>query len=222
LKENKNIVVLGAAESGIGAAVLAKIKGFNVFVSDIGNIKEKYKEVLVQYDIHFEEGNHTSDKILNAGEVIKSPGVPDNASIIRKLKEGNVPIISEIEFAGRFTNATIIAITGTNGKTTTTLLTHHVLKCAGLNVGLAGNVGHSLAMQVANSTHDYYVIELSSFQLDNMKDFKADIAVLLNITPDHLDRYDYKIENYIDSKFRITQNQTQAEPFWQYAYKMCT
>ena len=213
VKENKNIVVLGAAESGVGAAMLAKAQGYNVFVSDISNIKKNYKDVLIQNDIHFEEGKHTTEKILNAGEVIKSPGVPDNASVIRKINENNIPILSEIEFAGRFSKAKMIAITGTNGKTTTTMLTYHVLKSAGLNVGIAGNVGHSLAMQVANNSHDYYVIELSSFQLDNMKDFKADVAVLLNITPDHLDRYDYKIENYIDSKFRILQNQTVNDAF---------
>ncbi|NNC84542.1 MAG: UDP-N-acetylmuramoyl-L-alanine--D-glutamate ligase [Bacteroidia bacterium] len=213
MTQNKNIIVLGAAESGVGAAVLAKVQGYNVFVSDIGSIKEEYKKELIENEILFEENNHTVEKILSAGEVIKSPGVPDNASIIRKIKAEEIPIISEIEFAGRFTDAKMICITGTNGKTTTTLLTHFILKNAGLNVGLAGNVGHSLAMQVAKKNHDYYVIELSSFQLDYMFEFRANIAVLLNITPDHLDRYDYKIENYINSKFRITQNQTSEDAF---------
>lgn len=211
--EQKRIVVLGAGESGAGAAVLAKVKGFDVFVSDMSKIGDKYKELLNRYEIVWEEGAHTEALILNADEVVKSPGIPDKAPIIQALKRKAIPIISEIEFAGRYTQAKMICITGSNGKTTTTLLTYHILKDAGLNVGLAGNVGKSLALQVATENFDYYVIELSSFQLDNMYDFKANIAVLLNITPDHLDRYDYKMENYVDAKFRITQNQTGTDAF---------
>ena len=211
--EQKRIVVLGAGESGAGAAVLAKVKGFDVFVSDMSKIDDKYKELLNRYEIAWEEGAHTEALILNADEVVKSPGIPDKAPIIQALKRKAIPIISEIEFAGRYTQAKMICITGSNGKTTTTLLTYHILKDAGLNVGLAGNVGKSLALQVATENFDYYVIELSSFQLDNMYDFKANIAVLLNITPDHLDRYDYKMENYVDAKFRITQNQTGTDAF---------
>lgn len=211
--EQKRIVVLGAGESGAGAAVLAKVKGFDVFVSDMSKIGDKYKELLNRYEIAWEEGAHTEALILNADEVVKSPGIPDKAPIIQALKRKVIPIISEIEFAGRYTQAKMICITGSNGKTTTTLLTYHILKDAGLNVGLAGNVGKSLALQVATENFDYYVIELSSFQLDNMYDFKANIAVLLNITPDHLDRYDYKMENYVDAKFRITQNQTGTDAF---------
>lgn len=211
--EQKRIVVLGAGESGAGAAVLAKVKGFDVFVSDMSKIGDKYKELLNRYEIAWEEGAHTEALILNADEVVKSPGIPDKAPIIQALKRKAIPIISEIEFAGRYTQAKMICITGSNGKTTTTLLTYHILKNAGLNVGLAGNVGKSLALQVATENFDYYVIELSSFQLDNMYDFKANIAVLLNITPDHLDRYDYKMENYVDAKFRITQNQTGTDAF---------
>lgn len=210
---NKRIVILGAKESGSGSAVLAMKKGFDVFVSDMGTITEKYRALLRKYSIPFEEGTHTHDKILSANEVIKSPGIPDNTEIIKKLKAKNIPVISEIEFAGRYTKAKNICITGSNGKTTTTLMIHHILKSAGLNVGLAGNVGNSFALQVALEQHDYYVIELSSFQLDGMYDFKADIAIMMNITPDHLDRYDNKIQNYIDSKFRITQNQTAADLF---------
>lgn len=209
----KRLVILGAGESGVGAAVLAKVKGFEVFVSDMSAIKSNYKEVLDKYDICWEEKQHTESKILNADEVVKSPGIPENAPMIVKLKERNVPIISEIEFAGRYTDAKMICITGSNGKTTTTMLTYHILKQAGLNVGLAGNVGKSLAYQVATCHYDYYVIELSSFQLDNMYDFKADIAVLLNITPDHLDRYGYEMQNYVDAKFRITRNQTKEDAF---------
>jgi UDP-N-acetylmuramoylalanine--D-glutamate ligase len=209
----KRIVVLGAAESGAGAAVLAKKKGFDVFVSDMSNIKDKYKKLLNDHGIVWEEGHHTEELILNADEVIKSPGIPENAPMIQKLKEKNIPIISEIEFAGRYTNAKMICITGSNGKTTTTSLIYHILKNAGYNVGLAGNIGSSLALQVAEEQHDYYVIELSSFQLDNMYDFKADIAVLMNITPDHLDRYDFKMQNYVDSKMRIIQNQTPDDAF---------
>ena len=209
----KRIVVLGAAESGAGAAVLAKVKGFDVFVSDMSAIKDRYKKLLNEHEIVWEEGHHTEELILNADEVIKSPGIPENAPIIVKLKDKNIPIISEIEFAGRYTDAKMICITGSNGKTTTTSLIYHILKHAGYDVGLAGNIGRSLALQVAEEKHDYYVIELSSFQLDNMYDFKADIAVLMNITPDHLDRYDFKMQNYVDSKMRIIQNQTPQDAF---------
>ncbi|MBX3164186.1 MAG: UDP-N-acetylmuramoyl-L-alanine--D-glutamate ligase [Bacteroidetes bacterium] len=213
MTKNKKIVVLGSGESGVGAAVLAKQKGFDVFVSDKALIKEKYKEQLLAEKILFEEGIHTEEKILNADEVIKSPGIPDKAELVKKLREKNIPVISEIEFAGRYTNAKKICITGSNGKTTTTLLTYHILKKAGYNVGLGGNVGQSFAMQVAKENFDYYVLELSSFQLDGMFDFVADVAVLLNITPDHLDRYEYKFENYTASKFRITQNQSKENYF---------
>lgn len=209
----KRIVVLGAAESGVGAAVLAKKEGFDVFVSDMSNIKDRYKQLLNEKEIVWEEGQHTETLILNADEVIKSPGIPDNAPMIVKIKEKNIPIISEIEFAGRYTDARMICITGSNGKTTTTSLIYHILKNAGYNVGLAGNIGSSLALQVAEEDYDYYVIELSSFQLDNMYEFKADIAVLMNITPDHLDRYDFKMQNYVDSKMRIIQNQTEDDAF---------
>ncbi len=207
------IAVLGAGESGTGAAVLAKKKGFEVFVSDSKTINEKYKKVLKHFEIDFEENGHDFDKILSANEVVKSPGIPDNITVIKLLQDNNVPVISEIEFAARYTSAKLICITGSNGKTTTTLLTYHILKNAGLNVGLAGNVGKSFAMQVAENDFDYYVLEISSFQLDGMHDFKADIAVLLNITPDHLERYDYKFENYVRSKFRIIQNQTENDWF---------
>ncbi|MBQ2199144.1 MAG: UDP-N-acetylmuramoyl-L-alanine--D-glutamate ligase [Bacteroidaceae bacterium] len=209
----KRIVVLGAAESGAGAAVLAKVKGFDVFVSDMSVIKDKYKKQLDEHGIVWEEGHHTEELILNADEVIKSPGIPDSAPMIVKIKEKQIPIISEIEFAGRYTNAKMICITGSNGKTTTTSLIYYILKEAGYNVGLAGNIGRSLALQVAEEHFDYYVIELSSFQLDNMYDFRADIAVLMNITPDHLDRYDFKMQNYVDSKMRITRNQTENDAF---------
>ncbi|MDR2840656.1 MAG: UDP-N-acetylmuramoyl-L-alanine--D-glutamate ligase [Paludibacter sp.] len=207
------MVVLGAGESGVGAAILAQQQGFEVFVSDNAEIKPQYKAMLDENNIEFEEKKHTEEKILKANQVIKSPGIPDKAAIIIKLKENNIPIISEIEFAGRYTNAKMICITGSNGKTTTTMLTYHIMQSAGLNVGLAGNVGKSLALQVASEKHDYYVLELSSFQLDGMTEFKADIAILLNITPDHLDRYDYQFQNYIDSKFRIIQNQTEKDAF---------
>ncbi|MBL7910461.1 MAG: UDP-N-acetylmuramoyl-L-alanine--D-glutamate ligase [Bacteroidia bacterium] len=210
---SKRIVILGSGESGVGSAILAKQKGFDVFVSDKSLIKEKYKEQLIEENILFEEGIHTEEKILNAHEVIKSPGIPDKAELVQKLLAKKIPVVSEIEFAGRYTNAKKICITGSNGKTTTTLLTYHILKKAGYNVGLGGNVGKSFALQVARENFDYYVLELSSFQLDGMFDFKADIAVLLNITPDHLDRYDYKFENYVASKFRITQNQSKKEAF---------
>ena len=209
----KRMVILGAGESGAGAAVLAKMKGFDTFVSDSSAIKPKYQEQLNQYGIEWEEGHHTEEKILNADEVVKSPGIPDTAPIIVKLKTQGTPIISEIELAGRYTDAKMVCITGSNGKTTTTSLIYHIFKNAGLNVGLAGNIGNSLALQVATEQHDYYVIELSSFQLDNMYDFRANIAVLLNITPDHLDRYDFKMQNYVDAKMRITRNQTENDAF---------
>lgn len=209
----KRIVILGAGESGAGAAVLAKAKGFDVFVSDFSSIKPVYKELLDSHGICWEEQRHTETDILNADEIIKSPGIPDKAPIIKKIKGKGISIISEIEFAGRFTNSKMICITGSNGKTTTTMLTYHILKQAGVDVGLAGNVGNSLALQVAEDPHAVYVIELSSFQLDNMYDFKADVAILLNITPDHMDRYDYKMQNYVDAKFRIIQNQTAEDAF---------
>jgi UDP-N-acetylmuramoylalanine--D-glutamate ligase len=209
----KRIVILGSGESGVGSAILAKEKGFDVFVSDRSLIKEKYKSQLIKENILFEEGTHTEEKILNAAEVIKSPGIPDKTELVRKLRAKNIPVISEIEFAGRYTRAKKICITGSNGKTTTTLLTYHILKKAGYNVGLGGNVGKSFALQVARENYEYYVLELSSFQLDGMYDFTADIAVLLNITPDHLDRYEYKFENYVASKFRITQNQSNQNYF---------
>lgn len=209
----KRIVILGAGESGSGAAILAKEKGFNVFVSDMGTIKEPYRALLNQHNIPWEDGQHTESLILNADEVIKSPGIPLTAPLIVKLQQQGTPIISEIEFAARFTNAKMICITGSNGKTTTTSLIYDILRRAGLNVGLAGNIGASLALQVAHEDHDYYVIELSSFQLDNMYDFRANIAILLNITPDHLDRYNFEFQNYVNAKFRITQNQTKDDAF---------
>ncbi len=211
--KEKRIVILGAGESGIGAAVLAVKKGFDVFVSDFGNIKDNYKEILIKYKIAFEEGKHIPESILNADEIIKSPGIPDNVEIISSALANKISVISEIEFAGRYTDAQMICITGSNGKTTTTELTYHILKEAGLNVGKAGNIGKSFAMQVAEDNFDVYVIELSSFQLDGMYDFKADIAVLLNITPDHLDRYNNSFQNYTDSKFRILQNMTEDDAF---------
>ncbi len=211
---NKNkIVVLGAGESGVGSAILAKKKDFSVFVSDFGKISKKYKNVLLHHEIEFEEDRHNDKAILQAEEIIKSPGIPDNAEIIQKIRHKGIPIISEIEFAGRFTKAYKICITGSNGKTTTALLTHHILKNAGLHAGLAGNVGQSFAWQVAEKNFTHYVLEISSFQLDGMFNFKADCAVLMNITPDHLDRYDNKFENYINSKFRILQNQTGSDNY---------
>lgn len=207
------IVILGAGESGTGAAILAKLKGFDTFVSDMSEIKTKYKEQLDSYEIEWEEGKHTQEAIMSASEVIKSPGIPNDAPIIKALISIGIPVISEIEFASRYTNAKMVCITGSNGKTTTTSLIYHIFRSAGLNVGLAGNIGRSLALQVATENHDYYVIELSSFQLDNMYDFKADIAILLNITPDHLDRYNFCMQNYVDSKFRITRNQTSEDSF---------
>lgn len=213
-KRNMNrIVILGGAESGVGSAALAAKQGFDVFLSDMGTIKPKYKEILSKYNVPWEEGKHTPELILNAGEVIKSPGIPEKVPIVQQIIQQGIPVISEIEFAGRYTNAKKICITGSNGKTTTTTLIHHMLQKAGLNVGLAGNVGKSFALQVAEKDYDYYVIELSSFQLDGMYTFKADIAILLNISPDHLDRYDYKMQNYVNSKFRITQNLSEDECF---------
>lgn len=209
----KRIVVLGAGESGAGAAVLAKAKGFDVFVSDMSAIKDKYKKLLNDHHIQWEEGHHTEEKILSADEVIKSPGIPKEAPMIQRLIKQGTHIISEIEFAGRYTNSKMICITGSNGKTTTTSLIFHIFKDAGYDVGLAGNIGKSLALQIAEEPHAYYIIELSSFQLDNMYDFHANIAILLNITPDHLDRYDFKFENYADAKMRIIQNQTEEDSF---------
>ncbi|MBR6166945.1 MAG: UDP-N-acetylmuramoyl-L-alanine--D-glutamate ligase [Paludibacteraceae bacterium] len=209
----KRIVVLGAGESGSGAAILAKEKGFDVFVSDCGTISEPYRALMDQNGVAWEDGKHTEELILNADEVVKSPGIPLTAPLIKQLQDKGTPIISEIEFAARYTHAKMICITGSNGKTTTTSLIYYILKQAGLNVGLAGNIGNSLALQVAHEDHDYYVIELSSFQLDNMYDFRADVAILLNITPDHLDRYDFKFQNYIDAKFRIARNQTKEDSF---------
>ena len=210
----KRIVVLGAAESGVGAAILAQKEGFDVFLSDMGSIKPHYKEMIEEKGIPWEENGHTESLILNADEVIKSPGIPENAPMIQKVKEAGIPIISEIEFAGRYTHAKMICITGSNGKTTTTSLIYHIFRNAGYNVGLAGNIGRSLALQIAEGrNYDYYIIELSSFQLDNMYKFRANIAILLNITPDHLDRYDYNMQNYADSKMRIIQNQTEEDAF---------
>ena len=213
MTSNRRIVVLGGGESGAGAAVLAKVKGMDVWLSDMGSIAPKYKELLDKYEIAWEEGKHTEEKVLAADEIIKSPGIPATAPMVKKATAKNIPIISEIEFAGRYTDAKMVCITGSNGKTTTTLLTYHILKAAGLNVGLAGNVGKSMALQVAREQHDIYVIELSSFQLENMYDFKAGIAIIMNITPDHLDRYDHKMENYIAAKFRILQNQGPEDYF---------
>jgi UDP-N-acetylmuramoylalanine--D-glutamate ligase len=209
----KRLVILGAGESGVGAAMLGKAKGFDVFVTDMGEIKEKYKVILDKENIAFESGNHSEENILNATLVIKSPGIPDKAPLIQKIVANGIEVISEIEFAAHYTRAKFIAITGSNGKTTTTLLTYHMLKKLGLNVGLAGNVGESLAKQVLEDKYEYFVLELSSFQLDGMYKFKAHVAVLLNITPDHLDRYNYKFENYINSKFRIIQNMTVGDYF---------
>ena len=209
----KKISILGAGESGVGAAILAKKQGWEVFVSDFGSIKDEFKNELTENGFNWEEGKHSEDIILNSDLIIKSPGIPDKAPIIKKLKEKGIKIISEIEFGGYYSKAKTICITGSNGKTTTTMLTYHILKKAGLNVGLAGNVGKSYAKQIANDDFDIYVLELSSFQLDDMFEFKADIAVLMNITPDHLDRYNYEMQNYVDSKFRIIQNQTNENWF---------
>lgn len=205
------IVILGAGESGAGAAVLAKKEGFDVFVSDMSKIKDTYKKMLDDHGIEWEEGQHTEERILAADEVIKSPGIPFTAPMMQKIAAKGIHVISEIEFAGRYTDSKMICITGSNGKTTTTSLIYHILTKAGIDAGLAGNIGNSLALQVAENPHPWYVIELSSFQLDNMYDFKADIAILLNITPDHLDRYDFKMQNYTDAKMRITQNQTKDD-----------
>ena len=207
------IVILGAGESGAGAAVLAKKEGFDVFVSDMSMIKDKYEKMLDDRNIEWEEGQHTEEKILNADEIIKSPGIPNEAPMIQKIIAKGIHIISEIEFAGRYTNSKMICITGSNGKTTTTSLIYHIFKEAGYDAGLAGNIGNSLALQVAEDPHEYYIIELSSFQLDNMYDFRANIAILLNITPDHLDRYGNCMQNYVDSKMRIIQNQTSQDSF---------
>ena len=207
------IVVLGGGESGVGSAVLAKVKGYDVFLSDMGKISQKYADVLQEWNIPYEQGKHTEDMILNADEIIKSPGIPATAPMVKKISEKGIDIISEIEFAGRYDSARKICITGSNGKTTTTSLIYHLLKEAGLNVGLGGNIGKSYAYQVATENHDIYVLELSSFQLDNVYDFKADIAIITNITPDHLDRYDHKMENYVKSKFRITHNMSSEDCF---------
>ena len=209
----KRIVILGAGESGAGAAVLAKKEGFDVFVSDMSKINDKYKKLLDDHNIEWEEGHHTEEKILNASEIIKSPGIPKEAPMIKKVMDKGIHIISEIEFAGRYTNSKMVCITGSNGKTTTTSLIYHIFKEAGYDAGLAGNIGKSLALQVAEDPHEYYIIELSSFQLDNMYDFHANIAILLNITPDHLDRYDFCMQNYVDAKMRIIQNQTEKDSF---------
>jgi len=205
------LVILGGGESGVGTAILAKKKGYEVFVSDFGKIKVNYKEVLIINEIAWEEEKHTEDLIMNADVVMKSPGIPDKSPIVKQLRKKGIPIVSEIEFAAPFTEATIIGITGSNGKTTTTMLTHHLLKAAGLNIGLGGNIGKSFAWQIADNKYDSYVLELSSFQLDGILNFKPHIAIIMNISPDHLDRYDYKYENYIDSKFRITMNQTEED-----------
>jgi len=211
IQKNQHIVILGAGESGVGAAILAKKEGWKVFVSDYGQIGPDYKKTLDKLEIEWEEGIHSMKRILQANLVVKSPGIPDNAKNILAIKEKGIKVISEIEFAGYYNTAKTICITGSNGKTTTSLLTHHILKNAGINIGLAGNIGESFAKQVARENYDWYVLELSSFQLDGMFDFKADIAMLLNITPDHLDRYDYDMQKYVESKFRILQNQTKND-----------
>lgn len=210
---SKKLTILGGGESGVGAAILGKNQGFDVFLSDKGELKEKYAEQLRAHGIEFESGQHSEERILQSDEVIKSPGIPNKAPLIQALKAKGISVISEIEFAARYTDAKLICITGSNGKTTTTLLTYHIFKNAGLNVGLAGNVGKSFALQVAECSFDYYVLELSSFQLDDMYDFKANVAILTNITPDHLDRYDYQMQNYVNSKFRILQNMTAQDAF---------
>lgn len=209
----EKIVILGAGESGVGAAILAQKQGMEAFVSDAGKIKPEYRQILTDYRIEFEEGGHTESRVLGASRVVKSPGIPEKAPLIKKLHETGIPVISELEFAFPFTRAKHICITGSNGKTTTTLMTYHILTKAGLNVGLAGNVGKSYARQMAEADFDFYVLEISSFQLDGMYDFRADIAILMNITPDHLDRYEYKFQNYIDSKFRILQNMRPEDYF---------
>lgn len=211
--QSGRLVILGAGESGVGAAILGKDKGFDVFVSDMGSITDFYKDQLQKESITFEEGQHTEGLILNADLIVKSPGIPEKAPLIKKLRAAGIPIISEIEFAAQYTDSKLICITGSNGKTTSTLLTHYILKNAGLDVGLAGNIGNSFALQVARDPHEQYVLEISSFMLDDMYHFRADIAVILNITPDHLDRYDYKMENYVASKFRMLQNQKESDFF---------
>ncbi len=213
----EHIVILGAGESGTGAALLAKTKGFDVFVSDQGTIKDKYRDDFVRNKIEFEEGKHTEEKILKANLIIKSPGIPEKAEIIKKITAKGIEVIDEIEFGFRYINGKVIAITGTNGKTTTTLLTYHLMKTAGFSVTLAGNVGESLARKVANGNSDWYVLEISSFQLDGTKSFKPEIGILLNITPDHLDRYEYNIQNYVNSKFQLIQNMDAASQFIYYA-----
>ena len=213
----EKIVILGAGESGTGAALLAKVKGFDVFVSDAGIVKDKYKTELQSHDIAFEEGGHSNEKILNANLIIKSPGIPDKTPVMQEAAKLNIQVIDEIEFAFRYTDAKIIAITGTNGKTTTTLLTYHLLKQAGFSVALAGNVGFSMARQVAQEKFDWYVLEVSSYQLDGTETFKPEIGILLNITPDHLDRYDYTMQNYVNSKFQLIENMTRQERFIFYA-----
>lgn len=217
MSDKKRLAVLGGGESGVGAAILAKDRGYDVFLSDSGNIAPRYAAMLDDENIPYEQGGHTEALILNADEVVKSPGIPLSAPLILKLIEQGTPVISEIEFAGRYTDSKMVCITGSNGKTTTTSLIYHILRKAGVDAGLAGNIGNSLALQVARDPHPVYVIELSSFQLDNMYDFKANVAVLLNITPDHLDRYDYKMQNYVNAKFRILQNMTPKDAFvyWQ-------
>lgn len=210
---DKRIVILGGGESGCGSAILAQKLGFDVFLSDYGTIAEKYKNMLDERGITWEEKQHSEHLILNAQEVIKSPGIPNEAPIVQKIIEAGIPVISEIEFAGRYTNAKMVCITGSNGKTTTTSLIYHIFREAGLNVGLAGNIGRSLALQVAEGDKDYYIVELSSFQLDNMYEFRANVAVLMNITPDHLDRYGYNMQNYVDAKLRILQNQQPDDAF---------
>jgi UDP-N-acetylmuramoylalanine--D-glutamate ligase len=211
--ETKNIIVLGAGESGVGAAVLAQQKGFGVKVSDNNKINRKYKDVLSQFDIEFEEGKHTLERILKADEVIKSPGIPEDIPVLAAIRDKGIPVISEIEFAARYSKGKLICVTGSNGKTTTSLLTHHILKQSGLDAAVAGNVGNSFAMEIAKSDHDYFVLEISSFQLDGMFDFKADIAILTNITPDHLDRYGGSFDRYADSKFRIIRNMEDTDAF---------
>lgn len=210
---NDELVVLGGGESGVGSAILAKVKGLSVFLSDSGLLKEEHRKTLLDHGIDFEEGGHSEEKILRASEVVKSPGIPDTTPLMRKIREKGIRVISEIEFAGRYTNARMICITGSNGKTTTASLIYHILKSAGLNVGLGGNIGRSFARQVAEEHYDYYVLELSSFQLEDVYDFKADIAVLMNITPDHLDRYDHDMQKYVDAKMRIVRNHKMGDSF---------
>lgn len=210
---SKLLIILGGGESGVGSAILAKAKGFDVFLSDSGKLKDDHRQTLIEYGIDFEEGGHTEEKVLAADEIVKSPGIPDTVPLMQKVRTKGIHVISEIEFAGRYTKAKMICITGSNGKTTTTSLIYHILKSAGLNVGLGGNIGKSFARQVAEENFDYYVLELSSFQLEGVYDFKADIAVLMNITPDHLDRYDHNMQNYVDAKMRIIRNQKVGDAF---------